>query len=92
MPRADEFCTRDPHHEGAEIFGSQKRELDTPIGVDEETYRSNTINFSWPRLGKRSLGLVQQSYQLYWRNSRLLQKKSNLGHVQESIFVTSLPS
>ena len=24
MPGADDFCTRDPHHEGAEVFGSQK--------------------------------------------------------------------
>ena len=25
MPGASEFCTRDPHHEGAEVFGSQKQ-------------------------------------------------------------------
>jgi hypothetical protein len=24
MPGAEEFCTRDPHLEGAEVFGSQK--------------------------------------------------------------------
>ena len=24
MPGADDFCTWDPHHEGAEVFGSQK--------------------------------------------------------------------
>ena len=23
IPGADEFCTRDPHHEGTEVFGSQ---------------------------------------------------------------------
>ena len=53
MPGADEFCTRVPHHEGAEIFGSQKRKPDTPIGVDEDSYRPNTVNFSRPRPPKR---------------------------------------
>ena len=52
MLGADEFCTRDPHYEGVEVFGSQKQKLDTPIGVDEETHRLNTIHFSWPRLAK----------------------------------------
>ena len=49
MPRADEFCTRDPHHEGAEVFGSQKRKPDTPIGADKDSHRPNTVNFSRPR-------------------------------------------
>ena len=53
MPRASEFCTRDPHHEGAEVFGSQKRKHDTPIGADEETHRLDTIHFSKPLLPKR---------------------------------------
>ena len=49
MLGADEFCTRDPHHEGAEVFGSQKQKPDTPIGADEDSHRPNTVNFSWPR-------------------------------------------
>ena len=53
MPGADEFCTHDPHHEGAEVFGSQKRKPDTPIGADEDSHRPNTINFSRPRPPKR---------------------------------------
>ena len=52
MPGADEFCTRDPHHEGAEVFGSQKRKLDTSIGADEETHRPDIIHFSKPLLSK----------------------------------------
>ena len=48
MPKADEFCTCDPHHEGAKVFGSQKREPDTPIGVHEDSHRLDTINFTWP--------------------------------------------
>ena len=49
MPGADEFCTRDPHHEGAEVFGSQKQKPNTPIRADEDSHRPNTVNFSWPR-------------------------------------------
>ena len=48
MPWANEFCTRDPHHEGVEVFGSQKRKLDTSIGADEDFHRPNTVNFSRP--------------------------------------------
>ena len=53
MPGADDFCTRDPHHEGAEVFGSQKRKPDTPFGADDETHRPDTISFSWPPPLKR---------------------------------------
>jgi hypothetical protein len=53
MPGGEEFCTRDPHLEGAEVFGSQKQRPDTPIGDDDETHRPNTVNFSRPRPGKR---------------------------------------
>ena len=53
MPSAEDFCTREPHLEGAEVFGLQKRKPDTPIGADSETHRPNTINFSCPRLGKK---------------------------------------
>ena len=53
MPGVEDFCTREPHLEGAEVFGSQKRKPDTPIGADSETLRSDTINFSCPCLSKR---------------------------------------
>ena len=53
MPKADDFCTRNPHHEGAEVFGSQKRKPDTPIGADDETHRPDTISFSRPPPLKR---------------------------------------
>ena len=53
MSGAEDFCTREPHLEGAEVFGSQKRKPNTPIGADSETHRPNTINFSCPNLGKR---------------------------------------
>ena len=53
MSGANEFCTRNPHHEGVEVFGSQKQKSNTSIGTDEETYGPNTINFFWPHLVKR---------------------------------------
>ena len=53
MPGADEFCTHDPHHEGAEVFGSQKRKPDIPIGADEDSHRLDIVNFSQPRPPKR---------------------------------------
>ena len=43
MPGGEEFCSRNPHHEGAEVFGSQKRRPDTPIGANEETHRLDTV-------------------------------------------------
>ena len=53
MPEADEFYTRDLHHEGAEAFGSQKRKPDTSIGADEDSHRPDIVNFSRPRPPKR---------------------------------------
>ena len=53
MPGGKEFCTCDPHIEGAKVFGSQKRRPDTPIGDDCETHRPNIVNFSCPRPGKQ---------------------------------------
>jgi hypothetical protein len=50
----DKFCTRSPHLEGAEVFGSQKHKLDTPIGADDETHRPNTLNFSRPCVAQRT--------------------------------------
>ena len=53
IPRVDEFFIHDPHHEGAEVFGSQKWKLDISIGADEDSHRPNTVNFSRPRPPKR---------------------------------------
>ena len=53
MLGADDFCTGDPHHEGVEVFGSQKRKPDTPIGVNDETHRPDIISFSRPPPLKR---------------------------------------
>ena len=53
MLGANEFCTCDPQHEEAKIFGSQKWKLDISFGANKETHRPNTIHFSWPHLTKR---------------------------------------
>jgi hypothetical protein len=53
MPGAEDFCTRDAHLEGAEVFGSRKRKPDLPLGAEEETHRPDTVNFSRPRVGRR---------------------------------------
>jgi hypothetical protein len=50
----DEFCTHSPHLEGAEVFGSQKRKPDTPIGADDETHRPDTVNFSRLHVAQRT--------------------------------------
>ncbi len=49
MPGADEFCTRDPHMAGEEVFGSLKRTPDLPLGADDESHRPDKVNFSHPR-------------------------------------------
>ena len=48
MLRADEFCTRDPHMAGEEVFGSMKRKLDLPLGAHEKLHRPDKVNFSQP--------------------------------------------
>jgi hypothetical protein len=54
MPSADEFCTRDPHLEGEEVFGSLKRKPNVPLGADGESHRPDTVNYSRPRASKRA--------------------------------------
>ena len=47
MPKAEEFCTRQPIMPGAEVFGLQKQKADVPIGVEEEFHRPDKTNFSF---------------------------------------------
>ena len=53
LPGASDFCTREPHLEGEEVFGSLKRKLDLPPGCDEDSHRPDKINFSRPRVQTR---------------------------------------
>ena len=53
MPGAKELCTCNPYLKRTEVIGLQKRKPDKPIGANDKTHRSNTINFSCPHSNKR---------------------------------------
>jgi hypothetical protein len=54
LPGAKLFCTRAPHMAGEEVFGSQKRKADVPLGFEGESHRPDKVNFSRPRIATRS--------------------------------------
>jgi hypothetical protein len=54
LPGAELFCTRTPHMAGEEVFGSQKRKVDVPLGFEGESHRPDMVNFSRPRIATRS--------------------------------------
>jgi hypothetical protein len=49
------FCTRKPHLAGEEVFGSQKRKADVPLGFEGESDQPDKVNFSRPRIATRSM-------------------------------------
>ena len=49
-----DFVTREPHLEGEEVFGSQKRKADMPLGYKHNSHRLDKVNFSRPRVRTRS--------------------------------------
>jgi hypothetical protein len=51
---AELFCTRAPHMAGEEVFGSQKRKADVPLGFEGESHRPDKVNFSRPRIATSS--------------------------------------
>jgi hypothetical protein len=51
---AELFCTCASHMAGEEVFGSQKRKADVPLGFEGESYRPDKVNFSRPRIATRS--------------------------------------
>jgi hypothetical protein len=54
LPGAELFCTRAPHLAGEEVFGSQKRKADVPLGFEGESHRPDKVNFSRQRMATRS--------------------------------------
>jgi hypothetical protein len=50
MLGAKEFCTREPHFEGEEVFGSQKRKVVMPLGYEHKSHRPERVNYSCPRV------------------------------------------
>ena len=51
---ANEYCTRKPHLEGEEVFGSEKRMPNLPPGSEYDSHRPDKVNFSRPRVGTRA--------------------------------------
>jgi hypothetical protein len=64
MHGVEEFYTREPHFEGEEVFGSQKRKADIPLGSEHESHRPNRVNFSYPQVRTRSTAAAGTSYSL----------------------------
>ena len=50
-----DFVTREPHLKGEEVFGSQKRKADMPLGCEHDSHRPDKVNFSRPRVRTRSV-------------------------------------
>jgi hypothetical protein len=42
------------HLERKKVFGSCKRQLDLPLGLDNDSHRPNKVNFFVPKLDTRS--------------------------------------
>jgi hypothetical protein len=55
LPGAELFCTRELHLVGEEVFGSQKRKADIPLGFEGESHWPDKVNFSHPRIATRSM-------------------------------------
>jgi hypothetical protein len=64
MPGVEEFYTQEPHFEGEEVFGSQKRKADLPLGSEHKSHRPDRVNFSHPRVRTRSTTAVGASCSL----------------------------
>jgi hypothetical protein len=54
MPETAKFGTHMLHMEGDEVFGSQKRKPDIPLGNEQELYRPDQVNFICPQVETRS--------------------------------------
>ena len=39
---------------GKEVFGSQKRKVDVPLGFESKSHQPDKVNFSRPRIATRS--------------------------------------
>jgi hypothetical protein len=60
----DLFCTREPHLVSEEVFGSQKRKADIPIGFEGESHRPNKVNFSHLWISTKSAKANHAKYNL----------------------------
>jgi hypothetical protein len=49
-----DICSREPHLVGEEVFDSQKRKADVPLGFEGESHRLDKMNFFRLRMATRS--------------------------------------
>jgi hypothetical protein len=54
MSEVEKFSTPEPHLESEEVFVSQKRKADIPLGFEHESHRHDRVNFSRPRVNTMS--------------------------------------
>ena len=48
IPGVKEFFNREPHLEGEEVFGLQRRKADMAAGCEYNSHRPDKVNFSLP--------------------------------------------
>ena len=54
LPRAELFCTCEPHMASKEVFGFQKRKANVFLGFEGESHQPYKVNCSHPRIVTRS--------------------------------------
>ena len=64
LPGTEVFCTHEPHLAGEEVFGSQKRKANVPLGYEGKSHRPDKVNFSRPRIATRLTPANYASYSL----------------------------
>ena len=64
IPGLGDYCTREPHLEGEEVFGSEVRMPNLPPGSELDSHRPDKVNFSRPRMGKRTTGATPEVIRL----------------------------
>jgi hypothetical protein len=65
QPKAELFYTCVPHMAGEEVFGSQKRKANIPLGFEGESHWPDKVNFSHLRIATRSSSAKHVSCNLH---------------------------
>jgi hypothetical protein len=87
MLGVEEFCTQEPYFEGEEVFGSQKRKADIPLGSEYKSHKPDRMNFSRPRIRIRSTRTRSASCNL---NDILEELSPNLQDNNRTIHITAI--
>ena len=54
MLEGKEWCTHTPHFEGEEVFSSIVQKLNLPLGSEFDSYHPEKMNFSHPKVQRRT--------------------------------------